>query len=159
MRNNILGLGFSGAVAEAEGGFDPGLVAPGGGSGAPAEGPSGAPGEGIGGLLPPKGGSPVGATDGILGTAGFGPRVGADAPRDGAMPGLVELLAGTGEGESAGGGAPGAGTAGDGGVGIALATGAGGGGVAPGTGATGAGLGAGEAGGETTPGAGGEGGA
>ena len=63
MRNNILGLGFSGAVAGAEGGFDPGLVAPGGGSGAPAEGPSGAPGEGIGGLLPPKGGSPVGATD------------------------------------------------------------------------------------------------
>ena len=94
-----------------------------------------------------------------IGTAGFGPRVGADAPRDGAMPGLVELLAGTGEGESAGGGAPGAGTAGDGGVGITLATAAGGGGVAPGTGATGAGLGAGEAGGETTPGAGGEGGA
>ena len=55
MRNNILGLGFSGAVAGAEGGFDPELVAPGGGSGDPAEGPSGAPGEGIGGLLPPKG--------------------------------------------------------------------------------------------------------
>ena len=95
-------------------------MAPGGVvSGDPAEGPSGAPGEGIGGLLPPKGGRPVGATDGILGTAGFVPRVvGADAPRDGAMPGLVEPLAGAGEGECTGGGAPGAGTAGDGGVGI-----------------------------------------
>ena len=129
--------------------------APGGGKGAPEDGPSAAPGTGIGGLLPPKGGRPVGATEGIPGEVGLGPRVGAP-PGAGTMPGLVALNLGVmpglvaplGAGESegteggaagAGEGAPGAVTA-ETGLGAAGAAGAGGVGRPPGLGAPGGGV-------------------
>ena len=160
----MLGFGFagvaSGAVADVfwdEPAGDAGT--PGGGSGAPAEGPSGAPARGIGGLLAPSGGKPTGETDGRVGATGFGPRVGAEAPSDGAIPGFVLIERagggvgtgpGPGVGEAAGGGdTPGTagegGKAGDGGGVAVLAAG---GGTGPGAGATpgamgGAGVGAG----------------
>ncbi len=113
----MLGLGLAGAdsipfdVAFLEEG-EVGIDAAGGGRGAPADGPSCVPGTGIGGLLAPRGGRPEGATDGRLGTVGFGPRVGAVAPRAGAIPGFVPVeRVGTGEGGSpgAGGGVAGVG--------------------------------------------------
>ena len=118
---------------------------PGGGKGAPEDGPSAAPGTGIGGLLPPKGGSPVGVTDGIPGEVGLGPKVGAP-PGAGTMPGLVALNlgampglvapSGAGESEGAGAGAVGAGT----GLGAVGTAGAGGVGGPPGLGAPGGGV-------------------
>jgi hypothetical protein len=168
----MLGFGFAGAASGAaavvfwdEPCGDAG--APGGGSGAPAEGPSGAPGRGIGGLLAPSGGKPAGATDGKLGATGFGPRVGAEAPSDGAIPGFVlaERVGagvGTGPGPGAGGAAGGGdtpgttgegGKAGDGGRAAVFAAG---GGTGPGAGATpgaagGAGTGVGAGGGAGCP--------
>ena len=106
----MLGLGLAGkdsglfVVAFLEEG-EVGIGAPGGGRGAPAEGPSCMLGAGIGGLLAPRGGRPEGATGGKLGTVGFGPRVGDVAPRAGAITGFVPVeRVGTGEGVGPGGG-------------------------------------------------------
>ena len=161
-KKSILGFALAGAAGfcfdfgSLEGGAEvEGAV--GGGKGTPEDGPSDAPGTGIGGLLPPKGGRPVGATEGIPGEVGLVPRVGAPTGA-GTMPGFVALNlgampdwvaplgagesegaagAGEGEGESAGGGTPGAVTAGAGGVGGPPGLGAPGGGImaAAGTGA------------------------
>jgi hypothetical protein len=168
----MLGFGFAAAAtgaAAAVFGDEPEVDAgtPGGGSGAPAEGPSCAPARGIGGLLAPSGGKPAGETEGRVGAAGFGPRVGAEAPSDGAMPGFVlaeRVGAGVGVGpDPATGGAAGGGdapgTTGDGGVpgdGGGVAIFADGGGTGPGAGAApgaagGAGTGAGGGGGEGCP--------
>ena len=122
-KKSILGFALAGAAGfcfdfgSLEGGAEvEGAV--GGGKGTPEDGPSDAPGTGIGGLLPPKGGRPVGATEGIPGEVGLVPRVGAPTGA-GTMPGFVALNLGAmpdwvaplGAGESEGteGGAAGAG--------------------------------------------------
>ena len=81
--------------------------------------PPGETGSGIGGLLPPRGGSPGGAADGKLGVGDCGTKPGLVAPNAGAMPGFVApVTAGDGErdggtvlGEGWTGGTVGAGTA------------------------------------------------
>ena len=94
-KKSILGFALAGAAGfcfdfgSLEGGAEvEGAV--GGGKGTPEDGPSDAPGTGIGGLLPPKGGRPVGATEGIPGEVGLVPRVGAPTGA-GTMPGFAAL--------------------------------------------------------------------
>lgn len=72
---------------------------PGGGRGAPLEGPLPRSGPGVGSVPPPRGGRPVGATVGMAGMAGLGPKVGTVDPSVGA------ILGAAGVGERAGGGA------------------------------------------------------
>ena len=136
-RNIILGFGLTGsATCGAAFAVGPFASKPEGGNGASP----GETGPGIGGLLPPRGGSPGGAADGKLGVGDCGTKPGLVAPKAGAMPGFVAPVT-AGDGERDGGAVLGEGwTGGTVGAGTATLEGAPAGGGAAGDGAPGGGA-------------------